>query len=322
MVNVGTTFFDGSLIDSHEGQLSEWIVNNFERHSNKCGTWIRLELDLLFFVLRITPENITIKRTWQVSDDRIKHWLNAFILECGTHVDGGRTTKHGIASDRVDQFFGNFLFTEQHFHHLIAVHRQRFEHLAAFFFRFVLKLRRNWPFNNFFTFFTSVCQANHFNQVNDAFEVILCTDWDLHQKRISTKFVTQLLNHAIGVGTGAVHLVDEGKARHLVTFHLPVHRDGLTLHATDAAKHKHCTIEDTQTAFHLNREVHVTGCIDQVDRMVFIRNACGGTGNGDTAFTLEFHVVHGGTVTITPNLFDLVNPSGVKKDTLAQGCFP
>ena len=165
-------------------------------------------------------------------------------------------------------------------------------------------------------------QTDHFNQVDDALEIILCTDWNLHQKRISAEFVTQLLNHSIRVGTGTVHFVDKRKTRHLVAFHLPVHSDGLTLHTTNAAQHKHCTVEDTQAAFHLNREVNVTGCIDQVDRMVFVSNACGGTGNGNTAFTFEFHVVHGGTVTITPNLFDLVNPSGVKKDTLAQGCFP
>jgi hypothetical protein len=56
--------------------------------------------------------------------------------------------------------------------------------------------------------------------------------------------------------------------------------------------------------------------------MIFINDACGSTGDGDSPLTLKFHVIHGGTITVTPNLFDLVNPSGVVKDTLAQGRFP
>ncbi len=46
-----------------------------------------------------------------------------------------------------------------------------------------------------------------------------------------------------------------------------------------------------------------------------------GTGDRDPTFSFQFHVVHGGTVTVTADLFDLVNPSGVEQDSLAQGRF-
>jgi hypothetical protein len=46
-----------------------------------------------------------------------------------------------------------------------------------------------------------------------------------------------------------------------------------------------------------------------------------GAGNRDPTLAFQLHVVHRGTVTVTTDLFDFVNPAGVEEDTLAEGRF-
>ncbi len=65
-------------------------------------------------------------------------------------------------------------------------------------------------------------------------------------KRFGLQLFAQLFDHAVRVCTGAVHLVDEGNARNLVSLHLAVNRDRLALHATDATEHQHRTVENAQ----------------------------------------------------------------------------
>ena len=51
--------------------------------------------------------------------------------------------------------------------------------------------------------------------------------------------------------TCTIELVDEGQSRHVVTPHLTVHRDGLALHAADAAQHQYRAVQHPQRPLHL-----------------------------------------------------------------------
>ncbi len=65
----------------------------------------------------------------------------------------------------------------------------------------------------------------------------------------------------------------------------------------------------------------MAGRVDQVDLVTFLFNAGRGAGDRDPAFSFQFHVVHRGTVTVTTDLFDLVNPTGVEQDRARSGSF-
>ena len=161
-------------------------------------------------------------------------------------------------------------------------------------------------------------QSDHLDQVHHALEVLFRTDRDLHHERFRTQFVLELFHHAVRISTRSVHLIDERNSRNLVSLHLPVNGDGLTLHSADAAKNKHCPVQNSEASLHLNCEVHVAWGVDQVDIVSLIIHARCSAGDGDTTLTLQFHVVHRGPITISADLFDLMDSSGVEQNAFTE----
>jgi len=68
---------------------------------------------------------------------------------------------------------------------------------------------------------------------------------------------------------------------------------------------------------HLQREVDVAGCINDVDGVVVPVAGGGGGGDGDAALLLLHHPVHGGRALV--HLADLVGAAGVVQDALSGG---
>ena len=136
-----------------------------------------------------------------------------------------------------------------------------------------------------------------------------------------------LLDAAQEVGAGAVHLVDERDARHLVAVHLAPHRLGLRLHAGDRAEHCDGAVEHAQAPLHFDREVDVARGVDDVDAMLgevvlHPLPEAGGRrgGDRDAALLLLLHVVHDRSAVV--HLADLVRDAGVEKDALGRGRLP
>jgi len=94
------------------------------------------------------------------------------------------------------------------------------------------------------------------------------------------------------------HLVQKAHARHTVFIDLAPHGLTLQLHARHAVKNGHEPVEDPQTALHFQRDIHVSGDIDDVGAVILLL-ACGGGGNdGDDALLLVLYPVHGGAALI------------------------
>jgi hypothetical protein len=117
---------------------------------------------------------------------------------------------------------------------------------------------------------------------------------------------------SLAVGAAAVHLVDERQARHPVPLHLPVHGDRLALDAADGAQDHDGPVQDAQAAFDLDREVDVAGGVDEVDGVVEPLDLGGGAGDGDAAFPLQVHVIHGGAAVIAMHFLHAMDAAGVE----------
>src|SRR3990167_2497709 len=125
------------------------------------------------------------------------------------------------------------------------------------------------------------------------------------------------------VGAGAVHLVDEGQARHLVLIGLAPDRLGLRLHTAHGAIHHAGTVEHAHRALDFNREVDVPGGVDDVDAVLgeaqlhALPEAGGGCrGDGDAALLLLLHPVHRGGAVM--HFADLVVHTCVEQDALGR----
>ena len=130
------------------------------------------------------------------------------------------------------------------------------------------------------------------------------------------------------VGAGAIHLVDEGEARHLVLVHLPPDRLGLRLHAghgvRTAPRRRRARAGDRSTSI-----VKSTwpGRVDDVDAVLgeavlhsLPEAGRGRGGDGDAALLLLLHVVHDGRAVV--HLADLVRHARVEEDALGRRRLP
>ena len=159
-------------------------------------------------------------------------------------------------------------------------------------------------------------QRLHLDEVDDAAEVALGADRQLHDGGYRVEAVSDHLDAAPEVGADAVHLVDEAEARHVVLVRLAPHRLGLRLDTGDRVEHRDRAVEDAQRPLDLDREVDVAGRVDDVDLAVAPLRGGRGRGDRDAALLLLDHVVHdrGAFVDLT----DLVGPAGVVEDALGR----
>ena len=156
----------------------------------------------------------------------------------------------------------------------------------------------------------------HLDEIDDAAEVLLLADRQLHRYRVRAEAVDHRLHRGEEVGAGAVHLVDEGDARDAVLVGLPPDRLGLGLDAGDRVEDGDRAVEHAQAALDLDRKVHVPGRIDDVDAKVVPERRRRGRRDRDPALLLLLHPVHHRGALV--HLAHLVRAAGVVEDPLGR----
>ncbi len=156
----------------------------------------------------------------------------------------------------------------------------------------------------------------HLDQVDDAAELVLAADRQLHRHRARAEAVDHRLDGGEEVGADAVHLVHERDARHGVVVGLAPDRLGLRLDAGDRVEDGDRAVEDAEAALHLDRKVHVPGRIDDVDAEVAPERRRGSRRDRDAALLLLLHPVHRRGALV--NLAHLVSAAGVVEDPLGR----
>ena len=161
----------------------------------------------------------------------------------------------------------------------------------------------------------TIARISH--EVDDAAEVALGADRQLHDRRDRVEPVADHLDAALEVGADAVHLVDEAEARHVVLVGLAPHGLGLGLDAGDRVEHRDRAVEHAQAALDLDGEVDVARRVDDVDLAVAPLRGGRGRRDRDAALLLLDHVVHHRGAFV--HLADLVGAAGVEEDALGRG---
>jgi hypothetical protein len=159
----------------------------------------------------------------------------------------------------------------------------------------------------------------HANQVYDADEIFFLSDRDLHGHGVGVEAFADTLHDAEEVRPDTIHLIDEGDAGHFVAVGLPPDGFRLGLHAAHGAEDGDRPVQHAHRTLHLNGEVHMSGCVDDVDAVVFPEAGGGGGGDGDAALLLLFHPVHRGGSFV--NLADAVDSPCVVQDSLGRSRF-
>jgi hypothetical protein len=101
--------------------------------------------------------------------------------------------------------------------------------------------------------------------VEDADKRVFFPDRQLNQCRASAQLLSHRRNRFLIVSTDTVILVDIDDTRNTVLVGLAPHRFGLGLYSLDTRQDDHPPVKHSKSAFHLCREVHVAGRINDVD---------------------------------------------------------
>ena len=156
------------------------------------------------------------------------------------------------------------------------------------------------------------------DKVHNAFKFVFSADRQLQRHRGGTQAVMDHLHAALKVGADTVHLVDKADAGNIVGVGLAPHGFGLGLNAGDCVEDAHGAVKHAQGTFDFDSEVHVAGSVDDVDAAVFPETGCGGRRNGDAAFLLLLHPVHGGLTVVS--FTDFVVDACVEQNTFCGCC--
>jgi hypothetical protein len=91
----------------------------------------------------------------------------------------------------------------------------------------------------------------------------------------------------------------------------------LRLHSAHGAEQRHGAVQYSQRAFYFDRKINVSRGIYDIYPMFFPKTGGGGRGDGNAAFFLLLHPVHGGGSVV--DLADPMDPAGKIKYPLGGG---
>ena len=262
----------------------------------------------------------------KVSANGVEQCLHTLVLE--RRAANHRVHLHsqcGVADSLADFLFGDGVGVVEIFLHEGLVELcECLEHFVAPFLGLFAEVVGNFVYLVFGTHGLVVPEDGfHLHQVNDALESFLGTDRNLDGERGSSEHFAHLAHYLEEVCAGAVHLVDVADAGNVILVGLAPNGFGLGFDAAYRAEGSHSAVEHAQRTFHLYGKVHVPRGVDEVDFefVAAVVPESGGSGrcDGDTAFLLLLHPVHGGGAVV--HLTDFVGQTGVEKDTFGSGSF-
>lgn len=170
--------------------------------------------------------------------------MNGFVGECGAYEDRGKFKGNGGAADGSFDLLCRWgTLVEVYLRDLVVYVGEGFDEYLPSLDSQGYDVRRDLVgFRDGLAFETLVVYRFHSNQVDYPFEGVFTSDWYLHSGCSKPKLVVDLINSLERIGPHAVHLVDEGYSRDVVSSHLPVHCYGLRLYAGDSAQDHDCSV--------------------------------------------------------------------------------
>src|SRR6201999_3753703 len=123
----------------------------------------------------------------------------------------------------------------------------------------------------------------HLHDVDNALEIGFAADRPGDDHRAGAQTVDHHVDATLEVGTGAVHLVDEADARHVILVGLAPHGFRLRLDTGNGVEHGHGTIQHAHRALDFNGEVDMAGGVDDVDAVVLPEAGRRRRSDGDAA---------------------------------------
>ncbi len=333
-VQQGVTLVEHAGVDPGKGQgANEGVVHDFERQTRERHVVVRTAGDVtgFGFITGFEAHVINnVQRAGQIVDHSVEQRLNAFVLEGGTAQNRNEGHFQCPFAQQFAQGWNVRLFAFQiGFHRVVVLLDGVLDHLGAPFVGQILQLITDRCFDPGCTkVFTLPQPLFHGNQVNQAFQLGFGTNREGNRNSSCTGTIFDHANAVEEVSADFVHLVDKNHTRNLVAVSLTPHGFGLGFNTGVGVQNTDSTIENRQRTLNFNGEVNVAGGVDDVQAVLgrvssftvfgaFPEGGGRSRSNGDTAFLLLLHPVHGGCTIV--HLTNVVGLACVVQDALGAG---
>ena len=310
---------DLARVDAEVGELADVRVAHHLEGERREGLVLGRPARELVTRARVDPvDRGDVERARQVVDDGVEQRLHALVLEGGAEEDGRDRDRERRLAERAPDHLrrDRALVGEVGLEELLVVLGDRVDQLVVVRLGLLLELLRDLDRRDLRAEVVLPDGALHLDDVDDAAEVLLLADRQLHRHRVGAQAVDHRLHGCEEVRAGAVHLVDEGDAGDAVAVGLAPDGLRLRLDARDGVEDGDRAVEDAQAALHLDGKVHVPGRIDDVDTKIAPERRRGGGRDRDPALLLLRHPVHDGAALV--HLAHLVGAAGVVEDPLGR----
>jgi len=154
------------------------------------------------------------------------------------------------------------------------------------------------------------------DQIDHSDKPIFHADGNLGDEGKGPQAFNHHLHRPKEIRSDSVHLIDKGQFRNPIFIGLMPHGLGLRLHSFDRTEDRNRPIQHTQRTLYFNREVHMTGGIDNMNDASFPFDRCHSRGDRNSPFLFLLHPVHGGCPIIY--LSHAVGLLGIEKDSLGD----
>ena len=258
-----------------------------------------------------------VQRGRHILDNRIQQFLNALIFV-------GRTAgnRNDLIADRraaqrsTDHLFGDVLALQIQRHDLVVLVGDRLEHVVVVLLCKFFHISGDCFLAHVLTEFIIEDIRLHLDEIDHAAEGIFASDGQLDGNGVTLESLVHHLQDIEEIGTHHVHLVHINKARDMILVGLSPYSLGLRLNAALGAQDRHSAVEHTQGALDLDREVHMTWGVDDVDPHALPMAGGSGRGDRDATLLLLLHPVHGRGTFV--RFAESVVDTGVEQDTLGR----
>ena len=309
-------------VDAEVGELAHvGVAHDLERERRERLVVGGVTRDRIVALDLGADDRLDVDRARQVVDHGVEQGLYALVLERGAAEDRHDRSRDGGGAEGVAEVLGgDLLLTHVLLEHDLVELADDVDELVAPGLGVADHVGGDVDGLEALAHAVFPHERLHLEQVDDALEVALGADRQLHERHRGVEAVLDHVDTAVEVGADAVHLVDEAHPRHVVLVGLAPHRLGLGLHAGDGVEHRDGAVEHAQGPLHLDGEVHVARGVDDVDPGVAPLAGGRGARDRDAALLLLDHPVHDGGTLV--HLADLVGAAGVVEDALGRGGLP
>ena len=286
-----------SRIDADEGKFSDKLIREDLKHESAER----------FFFAGVTEFGLTglwidafdtrnVRRSGKEVDHRVEHKLYARVLVRTSAKNGIEFHFNRALTDCGFEFFQRnriVILHDDFFKDILVKVCRRLEHFESVFFCKVLILGRDFFCVERYAFILLVVvERLHREKIDDSLEIGLFSDRQRDGDCVCVQSFAHHFDSVEEVRTVDVHFVDESDSRHFIRVCLTPHVFGLRFDAALGAEHRDRSVENSQTAFDLNREVDVSGGVDDVYLMSFPHGSGCCRSDCDTSFSLLLHVIH------------------------------